>query len=108
MNSYCNISEVSPAPSVSQFLTVSRVQTTMSQSKLKRLLKRGSITADEVKNYKAKMFRNGPDNLYIELVSGSNGYRHRRYLSFGDLQNKPVFGDFDQFGLSKTATVPWF
>ncbi|MDH5259604.1 MAG: type I-F CRISPR-associated endoribonuclease Cas6/Csy4, partial [Gammaproteobacteria bacterium] len=26
----------------------------------------------------------------------------------GPLLDKPVEGRFDQFGLSKTATVPWF
>ena len=108
MSGYCSISEILPVPDDSKFRTVSRKQTTMSQSKLNRLLRRGSITEDEVKNYKAKMFTNGLDNPYLELQSGSNGHRHRRYIEFGELLNKPVSGQFDQFGLSKTATVPWF
>ncbi len=80
----------------------------MSQSKLNRLLQRGSITEDDVKNYKAKMFSRGLDNPYVELVSGSNGQRHRRYIEFGELLDNPVAGEFDQFGVSKTATVHWF
>ncbi|MCA1792739.1 MAG: type I-F CRISPR-associated endoribonuclease Cas6/Csy4 [Desulfobacteraceae bacterium] len=35
-------------------------------------------------------------------------HRHRRYISFGPLQDKPVQGNFDQFGFSTTATVPCF
>jgi CRISPR-associated endonuclease Csy4 len=108
MSGYCSISDILPVPDGSKFRTVSRKQTTMSQSKLNRLLKRGSITEDEVKNYKAKMFTKGLDNPYLELQSGSNGHRHRRYIEFGELLNEPVSGQFDQFGLSKTATVPWF
>jgi CRISPR-associated endonuclease Csy4 len=108
MSVYCSISDILPVPDNSKFRTVSRKQTTMSQSKLNRLLKRGSITEDEVKNYKAKMFTKGLDNPYLELQSGSNGHRHRRYIEFGELLNEPVSGQFDQFGLSKTATVPWF
>ena len=67
-----------------------------------------SISEEETKAYKAKMFQQGMDNPYLELESGSNGYKHRRYIQFGELRSKPVEGEFDQFGLSKTATVPWF
>jgi CRISPR-associated endonuclease Csy4 len=108
MKGYCKISDIVPVPAGSKFRTISRKQPTVSQSKLNRLIKRGSITEDEVKNYKAKMFTKGLDNPYVELVSGSNGQRHRRYIEFGELQDSPVEGEFDQFGLSKIATVPWF
>ena len=108
MKGYCQVSEVLPVPSDCQYRTVGRKQTTMSHSKLERLLKRGSISADEVKQYKVKMFTKGLDNPYVELVSGSNGHRHRRYIEFGELIDESREGRFDQFGLSKTATIPWF
>ena len=108
MSGYCNTGAVLPVPESVQYRTISRKQTTMSQSKLNRLLKRGSITQEQVKAYKAKMFTKGLDNPYVEIVSGSNGHKHRRYIEFGPLQNEPVSGQFDQFGLSKIATVPWF
>jgi CRISPR-associated endonuclease Csy4 len=108
MSGYCNVSDVRRVPADTKFRTVSRKQTTMSQSKLNRLIKRGSISEEDIKKYKAKMFSKGLDNPYIELASGSNGHKHRRYIEFGELQDNPVAGEFDQFGLSKTATVPWF
>lgn len=108
MNGYCNVSEIAPVPSDVKYRTVSRVQTTMSNSKFNRLLKRGSITEEEAKNYRTKMFTKGLDNPYLDLISGSNGHKHRRYIEFGELVDKPVSGQFDQFGLSKTATIPWF
>jgi len=108
MIGYCKVGDIGTVPADAKFRRISRKQTTMSQSKLNRLLKRGSITEDDVKNYKAKMFSKGLDNPYVELVSGSNGQRHRRYIELGVLLDEPVKGDFDQFGLSKTATVPWF
>ena len=80
----------------------------MTQSKLNRLIKRGSISQEQVKEYRTKMFTKGLDNPYVELVSGSNGQKHRRYIEFGPLLANPTEGAFDQFGLSKTATVPWF
>jgi CRISPR-associated endonuclease Csy4 len=80
----------------------------MSQAKLNRLLKRGSINEQDAKQYKARMFTKGLDNPYLELTSGTNGHKHRRYIEFGELLTQPISGKFDQFGLSKTATVPWF
>lgn len=108
MSGYCKVSEIKPVPDAIKHRTVGRKQTTMSQAKLNRLIKRGSISEDEVKLYRAKMFAKGLDNPYVELVSGSNGHRHRRYIEFGGLMDTPVAGEFDKFGLSKTATVPWF
>ena len=108
MKGYCQIGDIVPVPTNAKHRTVSRIQTTMSQSKLNRLLKRGSITEDEAKNYKTKLFTKGLDNPYLELTSGSNGQRHRRYIEFGPLLDNPIEGSFDQFGLSKTATIPWF
>lgn len=108
MHGYCDVTVVQSLPDKVKYRTVSRKQSTMSQSKLNRLLKRGSITKEDVKKYRAKMFENGLDYPYLELVSGSNGHKHRRYIELGPLVDQPVEGKFDQFGLSKTTTVPWF
>jgi len=108
LKGYCDISSIQVVPEQVKHRTVSRIQTTMSAAKLKRLIKRGSIKESEAKEYKAKMFQKGLDNPYLELQSVSNGHTHRRYIQFGELLNAPISGEFDQFGLSKTATVPWF
>jgi len=105
---YCDISEIQEIPNDVKHRTVSRIQSNMTASKLRRLIKRGSINADEAKQYKAKMFTQGLDNPYLELESSSNGNKHRRYLAFGELLEIAAEGEFDQFGLSKTATIPWF
>jgi len=54
------------------------------------------------------MFQQGLDNPYLELDRSSNGHKHRRYIQFGELKTQIIEGAFDQFGLSKTATIPWF
>lgn len=105
---YCEVSDISPIPKTAQHRTVARKQANMTEAKLRRLIARKSITQDEVKGYKAKMFNQSLDNAYFELVSTSSGEKHRRYIQFGDLKNTPTEGVFDEFGLSKTATVPWF
>jgi CRISPR-associated endonuclease Csy4 len=108
LSGYCDVSEIQVVPQQTKYRKVSRIRTNMSQSKLKRLLKRGSISASEAKTYRAKMFASGLDNPYLELESNSNRHKHRRYLHFGELVNQPSEGEFDSFGLSKTATIPWF
>ncbi len=108
LKGYCDISEIQQIPNQVSYRTVSRKQANMTAAKLRRLIKRGSIKTDEIKRYKARMFQQGIDNPFLELDSTSNGYKHRRYLSFGDLQKDATAGNFDQFGLSNQATVPWF
>ncbi len=76
--------------------------------KLNRLIKRGTISKENIKAYKAKMFTKGLDNPYFELDSTSNEQLHRRYIQFSEVLSESVKGEFDHFGLSKTATVPWF
>lgn len=105
---YCVVSEIKAVPNECEHRTISRIQSNMSQAKLKRLIKRGSIGEEDAKNYRAKMFTKGLENPYLELESSSNGHIHRRYLNFGVLLTKPIQGQFDTFGLSKTATIPWF
>lgn len=105
---YCSLSSVNHIPTQTKYRTISRKQTNLSQSKLRRLLKRGSASEELIRQYRAKMFSEGCDNPYLELFSISNGHRYRRYIQFGALQERPVSGQFDSFGLSGTATIPWF
>lgn len=108
LKGYCAVSSLQAIPSDATYRVISRKQSTMTDAKLRRLIKRRSISQDELKQYKAKMFEKGLDNPYLEMQSVSNGHKHRRYLQFGESLSEPVTGEFDQFGLSKTATIPWF
>jgi len=108
LKGYCSASSIQKIPADVMYRNISRKQANMTEAKLRRLVKRGSISKEDIKNYKAKMFATGLDNSYLELQSGSNGHKHRRYIQFSELLSEPVRGEFDQFGLSKTATIPWF
>ena len=108
-----HISKIKPIPKEVKYRTVSRKKQTMSQSKLKRLIKRaedgkGGIKPEDIKKYKIKMLQGGLDNPFLELISASNRERYRRFIAFSELQEKPILGIFDHFGLSKISTVPWF
>jgi CRISPR-associated endonuclease Csy4 len=105
---YCEVSAIQTIPDNVSYRTVSRIQTNMSKEKLRRLIKRGSISQEEIKQYKAKMFQQGLDNAYFELESTSNNQKYRRYIEFGELTETPTTGQFNYFGLSKEATIPCF
>lgn len=108
LSGYCEVCEVQAIPEQVTYRTISRIQSNMTEAKLRRLIKRGSISEDDAKKYKAKMYSLEMDNPYLELESSSNGHKHRRYLVFGELSETSIDGEFDTFGLSKTATIPWF
>ena len=105
---FCKVSNIEIVPEKVQYRTVSRVQQNMTEAKLRRLMKRGTIPEEDIKKYRIKMFQGGLDNPYVELMSMSNGQLHRRFIEFGELQSTETKGEFDMFGLSKDTTTPWF
>ena len=105
---YCKVSIIKVVPDEVKHRTISRVQQNMTEAKLRRLIKRGTIPQEDIKKYRIKMFQGGLDNPYVELISMSNGQLHRRFIEFGELQENETKGEFDLFGLSKVSTIPWF
>lgn len=105
---YCQVAAVSAVPDHVQYRIVSVKRSNLSKAKLKRLIARGSIDKDGEKRYKVKMLGQGFDNPYLDLFSSSTGQVYRRFFEFSDIQAHPIDGEFDSYGLSKTATVPWF
>jgi len=118
LSGYCEVSEILPVPeTVESYRTVSRIQPTMTEAKLKKRIEyqkaNGDLKSDAeikayIKQYRAKMFASSLDNPYLELQSSSTGEIYRIFIDFGELQGQPVLGEFNRFGLSKTATIPWF
>ena len=80
LSGYCDVSSIQPVPDNVEYRIISRKQANMTASKLRRLIKRGTINAEQAKQYKAKMFSQSLANPYLELESSSNGNKHRRYL----------------------------
>lgn len=105
---FCKVGNIDVIPEKVEYRTVSRIQQNMTEAKLRRLISRGTISEEDIKSYRIKMFQGGLDNPYVELVSMSNRQLHRRFIEFGELKKEEVKGEFDLFGLSKRATTPWF
>jgi len=118
LSGYCVVGDIMPVPEkVKGYRMVSRIQTTMTETKLRKRVeyqkKTGDLNTEDdiqayIQQYRAAMYSKSLENPYLELQSNSNGHKHRRFFHFGALSSTATIGEFDQFGLSKTATIPWF
>ncbi|VVH62389.1 hypothetical protein BSPWISOX_2117 [uncultured Gammaproteobacteria bacterium] len=118
LSGYCKESDILPVPDkVDGYQVISRIRQNMSlarmQKKIDHQKSKGYLKTDDdikayEKHYKAKMFKTGLNNPYLELQSASTGGKYRLYIAFGKLQEQSVDGKFNRFGLSKIATVPIF
>jgi len=118
LSGYCIVGDILPVPeNIEGYRMVSRIQPTMTEAKLRKRVEYQKSTGDlkteddikaYIQQYRAKMYSKSLENPYLELQSNSNGHKHRRFIHFGALSSIAREGEFDQFGLSKTATIPWF
>ena len=112
--SSCKVSDIQAVPDKASHRNISRRRPKLSESRLRRLIKRGTISDEDVKAYKKKLFSlkaedgNTLTDPYVEYVSASNGHKHHRFFTFGELVDQPLKGDFNAFGVSNVATVPCF
>lgn len=102
--------EAKDTPEDCAYCRVSRVRRDKSMSKLRRLLKRGSIDKAQSLKYIADMqeeARGDKDYLHVNMFSHSTQRAYKRYFDLS-YTGKSVEGVYDSFGLSDVASVPFF
>lgn len=88
---------------------VSRVQAKSNVERLRRRqMKRKGLTQEEAVAAIPDQAKETLVLPYVELRSGSTGQPFPLFVRHGPVQEWPVAGDFGAYGLSPTATVPWF
>lgn len=98
-----------PVPENASHIKVRRVQNKVNVERfIKRSAKRKGIPLDEAReNYKA--FEQKKLELpYLILESQSTGQRFSLFIEQSDALEKAIPGEFNSYGLSSKATVPWF
>lgn len=96
-------------PETASHRGIRRVQVKSSPERLRRrLMHRHNLDADEAR-------QRIPDDVaqflklpFLQLRSTSTGQSYRLFIEHGTLQSEPVPGDFNTYGLSQVATIPWF
>jgi CRISPR-associated endonuclease Csy4 len=69
---------------------------------------KGWLTEEEAQQRLLTMQEARTDLPWLNLRSLSTGQSFKLFIRHGDLLSTPVSGMFTTYGLSATATVPWF
>lgn len=109
MRDHVVLSTSAPAPSNAQHRNLSRIQTKSSPERLRRrLMNRHDLDEQEALQRipdEAARFVRLP---FVQLRSTSTGQNFRVFLDHGPLQPSAIPGEFNTYGLSPSATIPWF
>lgn len=98
-----------PVPADAQHRTLRRVQVKSSPERLRRrLMKRHSLTAQQASERIPDSLARTTPLPYVQLASTSTAQQFRLFLALGAAQEAVQMGDFNAYGLSTTATIPWF
>jgi CRISPR-associated endonuclease Csy4 len=109
MRDHVHATTVLAVPPKARFRVVSRVQAKSSPERLRRRqMRRHGLNA-------AQALANVPDTAtehldlpYVQLRSQSTAQSFRLFIRHCDLVEAQVVGTFSAYGLSTTATIPWF
>ncbi|SMC17797.1 CRISPR-associated endonuclease Csy4 [Andreprevotia lacus DSM 23236] len=102
------IAAISPVPDQASHRIVRRVQAKSAHNKRLRSVRKGWLTETEAQTTIPDDQQKPLPFPYAELQSKSNGNLMRVYIQHGPEQPEPVAGIFTAYGLSSTATIPWF
>jgi CRISPR-associated endonuclease Csy4 len=106
LRDYVNETAITLVPDQAAFVRVKRVQSKQSASRLRRAVKRNSLKEDQADLILAN--RLPLKRPYFRLQSGSTGQHFPLFIGQSKPQKKAIEGIYSAYGLSQTATVPWF
>ena len=102
------LSEIEKTPLLSQPRTFWRHQPKSIVQMRKRAIKRHGLTeAQAIERYPSDMHEQS-SQPYLELRSLSTHQTFKLFFVKGNPKSETVTGDFNTYGLSPTATLPWF
>ncbi|MFC4819560.1 type I-F CRISPR-associated endoribonuclease Cas6/Csy4 [Dokdonella ginsengisoli] len=109
LRDHVRVTTIAAAPAQSRHRTVRRKQFKTSAERLRRRrMRRKSETAEQAAKAIPSSVERTPDLPYLHIRSRSTGQPFCLFIALGPLSTDPVPGDFNSYGLSGTATVPWF
>lgn len=98
-----------PIPTQVCYRMVRRVQSHSSpERERRRLMTRKGVSAEEALKLIPERRIQWLDLPYVDLSSHSTGQQFKLFIEQGPLMDAPSSGRFSAYGLSATATIPWF
>lgn len=109
MQDHVASTDVLPVPVGAKERRIRRVQSKSSPERLRRrLMARQGLDADSARTLIPDQTAETLDLPYLTLSSATTGQRFRLFIEQMPLQDDPARGAFNGYGLSASATVPWF
>ncbi len=109
MYDHVGVTEIQPIPNKVSYVAVRRKQAKSSPERLRRrLIKRHGISEKEALQRIPEAAGKTLQLPFLRLQSGSTGQPFRIFIDQGKISEFHQDGDFNFFGISQTATVPWF
>ena len=98
-----------PVPAHAAHRTLRRIQVKSSPDRMRRrLMKRHQLSETQARERIPDSVGRVTDLPYVPMASTSTAQQFKLFLELGAAQPQPQTGDFNTYGLSATATVPWF
>lgn len=109
MRDHVLLSPPMQVPNSAMHRTVRRVQVKSNPERLRRrLMRRHDLDEQEARqripDASARLLR----LPFVQLKSASTGQSFRLFIDHGPTQSEAVTGEFNAYGLSQGATIPWF
>jgi len=100
---------LTPVPAAVKHRIVRRVQAKSSPERLRRRqMRRHGLSEQQALEKVPACARESLSLPYVLLISRSTGHTFPLFVQHGPLLAEPQSGRFSSYGLSETATVPWF
>lgn len=104
-----SVNKLKMIPATARHRVVSRVQVKSNAERLRRrMVKRHGVSEEEARlaipDEAAKML----SLPFVSLKSQSTRQPFRLFIEQQPIQSNPVGGEFNRYGLSSKATIPWF
>ena len=109
MRDHVAVSAPAPVPADAAHRAMRRVQAKSSPERLRRrLIKRHGLDAQQANERIPDSAAEMLHLPFVQLRSNSTGQTFRLFLRLGKAQATPLQGKFNAYGLSPSATTPWF
>ncbi|OCA54160.1 type I-F CRISPR-associated endoribonuclease Cas6/Csy4 [Photorhabdus namnaonensis] len=109
LRDYTEVIDIQPIPQETKYRCVSRVQVKSNVDRIRRRsIKKGWLTEEQALQRISISKEQRTHLPFLYLKSLSSGQSFPLFVEQGTIQNKPTSGVFSSYGLSSSATIPWF
>ncbi|MCA6215898.1 type I-F CRISPR-associated endoribonuclease Cas6/Csy4 [Ideonella sp. B7] len=109
MHDHVDVRPLAPVPAQALQRTLRRVQAKSSPERLRRRqMRRHHLTPEQAQERVPDSCAETLRLPFLTLASASTGQRFKLFLRLGPPCDATQAGNFNSYGLSSTATIPWF